>query len=67
VRRDLVEQMEAMVALGIAVDDPCAQQEALVLELLIERRLARAERADAEDGRVAVALRALPEVEAHRL
>ena len=56
-----------MVALRVAVDDPRALQEALVLELLIERRLARAERADAEDRRVAVAVGALAQVEADRL
>ena len=56
VRRDLLQQVKAVVALRVAVDDPRALQEALVLELLIERRLARAERADAEDRRVAVAL-----------
>jgi hypothetical protein len=55
VRRNLLQQVEAVVALRVAVDDPRALQKTLVLELLIERRLARAERADAEDRRVAVA------------
>ncbi len=67
VRGDIVEQVKAMVALGVAVDDACALQEGLVLELLGERGLARAERAHAQDRRVAVAVGALAEVEAHGL
>jgi len=63
---DVVEQMEAVVALGIAVDDSCALQEPLVLELLGKGRLPRPERPDAEDRRVAVAVGSLAQVEAHR-
>src|SRR3984893_19512230 len=67
VRCDLLQQVKAMVALRVAVDYPRSQQERLVLELLVERRLARAERADAQDGRVAIAVGSLPQVEPHRL
>src|SRR5207245_11576911 len=65
VRSNLVEQVKPMVALRIAVDDSRAEQEPLVLELLRERRLPRSECADAEDGRVAVDVGALAEVEAN--
>ena len=56
-----------MIALRITVDHPRPVEEALVLELLGERRLARPERPDAQHRRVPVALRTLPDVEAHRL
>src|SRR5439155_3959600 len=67
VRRYLLEHVEAVVSLGIAVDDPRSLQKPLVLELLGERRLAGPERTHAEDRRVAVAVRALPQVEPDRL
>ena len=54
VGRDLVEKVEAVIALGVAVDHPGAEQESLVLELLVQRRLARAERSDAQDRCVAI-------------
>ncbi len=65
-RGDLLQQMEAVVALRVAVDHARAEQESLVLELLVERGLARAERADAEDRRVAVAVGALAQAQPHR-
>ncbi len=61
------QQMEAVVALRVAVDHSRALQESLVLELLRQRRLARSERPDAEDRRVAVAVGALSQVERDRL
>src|SRR5216684_2597593 len=65
-RGDLVKQMKAVIALRVAVDDPRTLQETLVLELLSEGRLARSERSHAENGRVAVAVRSLPQVEPDR-
>src|SRR5690349_3196178 len=66
-RGDLFEQVKTVIALGIAVDHPCTEQKPLVLELLVERRLSRAERPDTENGRVAVAVGTLAQVESHRL
>jgi hypothetical protein len=65
VGRNLLEQVKAMIPLGVAVDHARALQEALILELLCERRLARSERPDAQDRRVAVTVGSLAEVEAH--
>ena len=66
VRRDLVEEVEAVIALGVGVDDPRAGQEGVVEQRLGEDRLARAQRADGQHRRGAVAARALAQVEAHR-
>ena len=56
-----------MVALRVAIDHARTEKEALVLELLVERRLPRPERSDAEDRRVAIAVRPFPQVESDRL
>src|ERR1700731_1525664 len=55
-----------MIVLAVAVDHPRALEEALVLELLCECRLPRAQRADTEDRGVRVLVGALTQVEAHR-
>ena len=55
VRRDLVEEVEAVVALGVGVDDPRAGQEGVVEQRLGEDRLARAQRADGQHRGRAVA------------
>ena len=54
-RRHLRQLVHAVIALRVAVDHARAEQKRLVGQLLVERRLARAERADREDRRVAVA------------
>src|SRR5258708_34124331 len=58
--------METMIALWVAADYPRAVEEALVLELLCECRLARPQRPDAEDRGVRVLVGALTKVEEHR-
>ena len=67
VGRHLVEQVKTVVTLRIAVDHPRAEEERLVLELLVERRLPRAQCSDAQNRRVAVAVRALAQVKANGL
>src|SRR5258708_2853246 len=64
--RYILEEMEPMIALWVAVDYPRALEEALVLELLCECRLARPQRPDAEDRGVRVLVGALTKVEEHR-
>jgi hypothetical protein len=63
VRRDVGQPVEAVVALGVGVDDPRALQEGVVQQRLGEDRLAGAQRADGEDRRRAVGVRALAQVE----
>ena len=66
-RRYVGQFVHPVVALGVAIDDPSSQQERLVRQFLIERRLSRAERADRKDRGVAVVVGALAQVEAHRV
>ena len=53
---NLIKEVKAMVALRVAVDDARPEKEGLVLQLLVEGRLARSQRAHAQDRCVAVAV-----------
>ena len=64
---DLRQQVEAMIALRVDVNDPGALNERLVLQQLQRHRLAAAERAGQRDRRRPVGLRRLAQIHQHAL